>query len=189
MAKTVIPCTPSPGHLLFWRSLNPQPSAFICKQLSLQNTAYHGNRPRSLESRCHFCYCKSPYSYQSQVAERRSHRCTKKKRRMSLFLKFFIYKKVHFFSTAEPLLVFIQVKGRVMQHPIHTNYNHENAPPRTQTNYKGWKTKKPNKNHKSPLHYYYFYFLFFTKALTTQITKKKVGLGLFVCLSVVFIPQ
>lgn len=124
-----------PAHC--WRSLNPQPSVFSCKQVPFQNTntnnwnfqkALHilGNfQPKPLENECH----EIPLT---AVTE-----CTATQPRMpqkggeGLFLlKFFIYKKVHFsFPQLSHYWFFIQVKGRVMQHPAHTNYNHENFPP------------------------------------------------------------
>lgn len=77
-----------------------------------------------------------------------------------------------------------------MQHPAHTNYNHENAPPDPkQTNYyKGWKTKKTKKIIKVHYIVIIFIFYFLQKHLQHRLQKKKSGVGV-VCLSVVFIPQ
>lgn len=67
-----------------------------------------------------------------------------------------------------------------MQHPAHTNYNHENASldPK-QTNYKGWKTKRNKTKPKQKIikvHYIIiiiFIFYFLQKHLQHRLQKKK----------------
>lgn len=71
-----------------------------------------------------------------------------------------------------------------MQHPIHTNYNHENAPPPDPNKLQRMENKK-NQTKIIKVHYIIIIFIFYflQKHLQHRLQKKKWGWGcLFVCL-------
>ena len=77
-----------------------------------------------------------------------------------------------------------------MQHPAHTNYYHENAPPGPQTN--KLLQRMENKKDQTKIikvHYIIIIFnLYFLQKHLQHRLQKKRGVGV-VCPSVVFIPQ